>query len=69
MFSSVCLQIELGQIVFVAHEYNGSLLNSEEVNHPWITDRELLNLDLQEGDQVFSPCLNAQLLFWKVHLP
>jgi 8-oxo-dGTP diphosphatase len=49
--------------VFVAHEYNGQLIDSEEGNLQWVADEELLNLDLWEGDRVFIPWLERPGFF------
>lgn len=39
--------------VFVAHEYTGTLIDSNEGVLKWIDDQRLLELDLWEGDRIF----------------
>jgi 8-oxo-dGTP diphosphatase len=49
--------------VFVAHEFDGQLIDSEEGFLRWIADEELLNLDLWEGDRIFIPWLERPGFF------
>lgn len=49
--------------VFVAHEFAGRLIDSEEGILQWIADEELLNLDLWEGDRIFIPWLDRPGFF------
>ncbi len=49
--------------VFVVHEYEGELVESEEGYLAWIPDSELLGLNLWEGDRVFIPWLEQAGFF------
>jgi 8-oxo-dGTP diphosphatase len=46
--------------VFTASEFSGRLINSDEGNLAWIKDRDLLKLNLWEGDKVFLPLLKRR---------
>lgn len=43
--------------VFLAHEFEGQLIDSSEGDLAWIDDQDLLELDLWEGDLIFLPWL------------
>ncbi len=49
--------------VFTASKFTGRLLDSDEGNLAWIKDRDLLKLDLWEGDRVFLPLLKRRGYF------
>lgn len=49
--------------VFVAHEFEGELINSNEGELAWIDDDKLLSLPLWEGDLIFLPWLNQAGIF------
>ena len=49
--------------VFVAHEFEGELIDSPEGVLRWIDDAELFNLSLWEGDKVFLPWLEQTGFF------
>jgi len=49
--------------VFVAHEFEGELIDSPEGDLRWIDDAELFNLSLWEGDKVFLPWLEQTGFF------
>ena len=49
--------------VFVVHEFEGELIDSPEGDLQWIDDRELLNLNLWEGDREFIPWLDKPGFF------
>ena len=49
--------------VFVAHEFEGELIDSPEGVLRWIDDAELFNLNLWEGDKVFLPWLEPTGFF------
>lgn len=46
--------------VFTATEFTGRLLDSAEGDLAWIKDRDLLKLNLWEGDRVFLPLLKRR---------
>lgn len=46
--------------VFTASEFSGRLIDSAEGRLQWIPDRELLKLNLWEGDRVFLPLLRRR---------
>jgi 8-oxo-dGTP diphosphatase len=49
--------------VFVAHEYEGQLIDSNEGVLEWVDDQHLLELDLWEGDLIFLPWLEKAGIF------
>lgn len=49
--------------VFVAHEFDGRLIDSSEGILEWIDDRNLLKLDLWAGDLIFLPWLEKPGFF------
>lgn len=49
--------------VFVAHDFRGQLIDSQEGVLQWIEDDELLELELWEGDRIFLPWLDATGIF------
>lgn len=49
--------------VFVAHEFEGELIDSPEGDLKWIDNSELLNLNLWDGDRIFLPWLDRQGFF------
>jgi 8-oxo-dGTP diphosphatase len=49
--------------VFLAHEYEGQLIDSSEGDLAWIDDQNLLELDLWEGDLIFLPWLEKPGFF------
>ena len=49
--------------VFVANGFEGDLIDSQEGELCWIGDRNLLELDLWEGDQIFLPWLDQPGFF------
>ena len=49
--------------VFVAREYSGELIDSPEGVLRWIDNRELLDLELWEGDRIFLPWLERPGFF------
>lgn len=49
--------------VFVAHEFDGSLIESEEGVLEWVADQDLLQLNLWEGDKHFIPLLDREGTF------
>lgn len=49
--------------VFVATEYEGELIDSEEGVLKWIDDSELLDLPLWEGDKIFLTWLDRKEIF------
>lgn len=46
--------------VFTASDFSGRLIDSPEGELKWIPDRELLKLNLWEGDRVFLPLLKRR---------
>ena len=46
--------------VFTASRFTGRLLDSDEGNLAWIKDKDLLKLNLWEGDRVFLPLLRKR---------
>lgn len=46
--------------VFIASKFSGKLIDSPEGELRWIPDRELLKLNLWEGDHVFLPLLKRR---------
>jgi len=46
--------------VFTADKFSGSLIESPEGDLKWIPDRDLLRLNLWEGDKVFLPLLRRR---------
>ena len=46
--------------VFTASRFTGRLLDSDEGNLAWIKDKDLLKLNLWEGDRVFLPLLKKR---------
>lgn len=46
--------------VFTAAEFSGRLIDSAEGRLEWVPDRELLKLNLWEGDKVFLPLLRRR---------
>jgi len=49
--------------VFVAEEFEGELIDSNEGNLEWIDDNELLNLNLWDGDKIFLKWLDQEGFF------
>jgi 8-oxo-dGTP diphosphatase len=49
--------------LFVARNFKGELIDSPEGPLKWIDDRELLNLNLWEGDKIFLPWLEQPCFF------
>ncbi|MFN8487690.1 MAG: 8-oxo-dGTP diphosphatase [Caldilineaceae bacterium] len=49
--------------VFVAHEFTGELIDSDEGVLRWIDDADLLNLNLWEGDKIFLKWLDQNSFF------
>jgi 8-oxo-dGTP diphosphatase len=49
--------------VFVADQFEGQLIESSEGVLAWIEDRQLLELDLWEGDRIFLPWLEKPGFF------
>ena len=49
--------------VFLAHEFEGDLLDSSEGRLAWIDDRELFSLNLWEGDQFFLKWMHEGKFF------
>lgn len=49
--------------VFTAKEFTGSLSESKEGELEWINDKELLKLNLWEGDYIFLPWLDNKKFF------
>jgi len=49
--------------VFVAHEFTGELIDSNEGVLHWIDDAALLNLNLWEGDKIFLKWLDQNSFF------
>lgn len=49
--------------VFIMREFTGCLIDSPEGELKWIADKELLDLNLWEGDRVFLPWLNEGRFF------
>ena len=49
--------------VFVAKEFEGELIDSNEGNLEWIDDSELLNLNLWDGDKIFLKWLDREGFF------
>ena len=49
--------------VFLAHEFEGELIDSPEGDLKWIDNSELLNLNLWDGDRIFLPWLDRQGFF------
>ncbi|MCM2268158.1 MAG: 8-oxo-dGTP diphosphatase [Elusimicrobiales bacterium] len=49
--------------VFTASRFTGRLIESPEGDLKWIPDRELLKLNLWEGDKVFLPLLRRRGCF------
>jgi 8-oxo-dGTP diphosphatase len=49
--------------VFVAHNFRGQLIDSNEGVLKWIEDEQLLGLDLWEGDRIFIPWLEQTGFF------
>ena len=46
--------------VFTASSFSGRLIESDEGDLEWIKDRDLLKLNLWEGDRVFLPLLKRR---------
>ena len=49
--------------VFVAKEFEGELITSNEGHLKWISDQELPNLNVWEGDRIFFKWLNKKGFF------
>ena len=49
--------------VFTASKFTGRLIDSPEGNLEWVADRDLLKLNLWEGDRVFLPLLERRGYF------
>jgi len=49
--------------VFTAHEFEGELIDPEEGYLQWISDEEVPNLPLWEGDRIFLPWLSGMPFF------
>jgi 8-oxo-dGTP diphosphatase len=49
--------------VFVARQFEGELIDSAEGNLKWISDADILSLNLWEGDRFFLPLLNKAGFF------
>lgn len=49
--------------VFLATEFEGELIESSEGNLEWISDDDLLDLNLWEGDRHFLKWLNKEVIF------
>ena len=49
--------------LFVANEFDGQLLDSQEGNLKWIEDSKLLELNLWEGDKIFLKWLDKPSMF------
>lgn len=49
--------------VFLANEFEGELIESDEGDLKWIPTDDLLNLNLNEGDKVFMKWLDKSNLF------
>lgn len=49
--------------LFVAHEFEGELIDSPEGTLKWIDDKKLLELNLWEGDRIFLPWLERSSFF------
>ncbi|MBU2639018.1 MAG: 8-oxo-dGTP diphosphatase [Nanoarchaeota archaeon] len=49
--------------VFVANEFEGELIESNEGNLKWINDNEVLGLNLWEGDRIFLEWLDKEGFF------
>jgi 8-oxo-dGTP diphosphatase len=49
--------------VFVVHEFQGELIDSNEGDLEWIQDEHLLKLELWEGDRIFIPWLEQPGFF------
>lgn len=49
--------------VYVVHEFSGDLTESDEGALSWILTRDLLKLNLWEGDKVFIPYLDKPGIF------
>jgi 8-oxo-dGTP diphosphatase len=49
--------------VFTVNRFKGKLLTSSEGELQWVDDKDLLKLDLWEGDQIFLPWLAQKKFF------
>jgi len=49
--------------LFIAHDFDGTLIDSDEGHLQWIPDADLLNLPLWEGDKIFLPWLDRPGFF------
>lgn len=49
--------------VFVGHEFNGDLIESDEGVLAWVEDEALLDLNLWEGDRIFLKWLEKDAFF------
>ncbi len=49
--------------VFTASQFRGQLAESAEGHLQWVDNRELLKLELWEGDRIFLPWLDRRKLF------
>jgi 8-oxo-dGTP diphosphatase len=49
--------------VFVASEFTGELIDSTEGNLRWIDDREIMGLELWDGDRIFWKWLTGKGFF------
>ncbi len=49
--------------VFVATDFEGNLIDSPEGTLRWVDDKDLLNLNLWEGDRLFIPWLDRADFF------
>ncbi len=49
--------------VFVVDKFEGKLIDSPEGNLKWIPDKELLDINLWDGDKYFIPWLDSDKFF------
>jgi 8-oxo-dGTP diphosphatase len=49
--------------VYLVHDFSGELIDSAEGHLRWISNDELLSLNLWEGDRIFIPWLDQPGLF------
>lgn len=49
--------------IFLAHKFEGDLIDSPEGTLKWVHDNDLLDLNLWEGDRIFIPWLEQPHFF------
>lgn len=62
-FPDFALDEDWYAFVFVVDDFEGQLIESQEGALEWVDDRELLDLNLWEGDRFFLPWLDEPVFF------